>query len=52
MPKDNTTCDITSARVGSMPAARIASAGSRVISRRATMGMDRRSSPCMIIAPA
>ena len=52
IPKDSTTCDNTSARLGSTPIARIASAGMRVTSRRSSNGYDRRSSPCMIIAPA
>ena len=52
MPKLSTTCDSTSARVGSTPIASTASAGSSVIIRRISSGIRRRRKPCMMISPA
>ena len=52
MPKDKTTCEMISSRVGSRPTASRINAGTAVTSRRTRSGIRRCSSPSMITAPA
>jgi hypothetical protein len=52
MPKDSTTWEMTSAWVGSTPMASTTKAGIRVMVRRSSSGIRRRSRPSMMTAPA
>ena len=52
MPNASTTCENTSAAVGSTPSESTTSAGARVRARRANSGIRRRTKPCITTWPA